>query len=98
MATATSTVAKVADVAGSAPRVYAEGVKKMAALIRSYFDLDGMQVQFNVVSTETLRDAQKHPEKYRDLLVRVAGFSAYFVTIDPVLQEDIIARTEHTFS
>jgi trans-4-hydroxy-L-proline dehydratase len=74
---------------------YSDGVKKLAALTRSYFALDGEQIQFNVVSTETLRDAQKHPEKYQNLLVRVAGYSAYFVTIDPQIQEDIIARTEH---
>lgn len=71
------------------------GVDKLAALVRSYFELGGQQMQFNVVSSETLRDAQKHPENYQDLLVRVAGFSAYFVTIDPAIQEDIIGRTEH---
>ena len=78
-----------------APAHHAKGVKKLAALVRSYFELGGQQVQFNVVSTETLREAQKHPEQYQDLLVRVAGFSAYFVTIDPALQEDIIERSEH---
>ena len=67
----------------------------LVALIRAYFDLKGMEMQFNVVSVETLRDAQSHPEKYTDLLVRVAGYSAYFVTLDPAVQEDIIARTEH---
>jgi formate C-acetyltransferase len=76
-----------------APR--ADGTKKLAALVRSYFELGGQEMQFNVVSTETLRDAQKHPENYQDLLVRVAGFSAYFVLIDPSVQEDIIDRTEH---
>ena len=51
-------------------------------------------VQFNIVSSDTLRDAQRHPEKYRDLLVRVATYSAYFVELSPTLQNDIIARTE----
>ena len=98
MATLAPEVAKT-DVAAEAPRrEYSEGVRNLAALVRSYFDLDGMQVQFNVVSTETLRDAQKHPEKYQDLLIRVAGYSAYFVTIDPSLQEDIIGRTQHSFN
>lgn len=74
------------------------GVKKLASLVRSYFELGGQQMQFNVVSSKTLRDAQKHPEQYQDLLVRVAGFSAYFVTIDPTIQEDIIDRTEHNMA
>ena len=55
----------------------------------------GQHVQFNVVNTATLREAQARPEQYRDLVVRVAGFSVLFTAIDPVLQEDIIARTEH---
>ena len=72
-----------------------EGLTKMAALIRTYFKLDGHHVQFNVVDAETLRDAQKHPERYRDLLVRVAGYSDYFVDLDEYHQEEIIARTAH---
>ena len=71
------------------------GVKNLAGLIRGYFDLDGMQVQFNVVSTDTLRRAQKNPEKYKNLLIRVAGYSAFFIELDPKIQEDIIERTEH---
>lgn len=71
------------------------GLRKLAALIKTYFDLKGMHIQFNVVSTETLRDAQKRPEEYADLMVRVAGYSALFVSLDPAMQEDIIARTEH---
>jgi len=67
----------------------------LVALIKTYFDLKGMELQFNVVSVGTLRDAQRDPERYSDLLVRVAGYSAYFVTLDPTVQEDIIARTEH---
>ena len=72
-----------------------EGLAKMAALIRTYFKLDGHHVQYNVVDTETLRDAQKHPDQYRDLLVRVAGYSDYFVDLDAYHQEEIIARTAH---
>ena len=55
-----------------------------------------MHIQFNVVSAETLREAQKHPEEYADLMVRVAGYSALFVSLDPAMQEDIIMRTEHS--
>ena len=98
MATLAPEVAMTGGITKAPRREYSEGVKNLAALVRSYFDLDGMQVQFNVVSTETLRDAQKHPENYQDLLIRVAGYSAYFVTIDPSLQEDIIGRTEHSLN
>ena len=70
-----------------------EGLAKMAALIRTYFRLDGHHIQFNVVDVETLRDAQKNPDNYRDLLVRVAGYSDYFVDLDIYHQEEIIART-----
>ncbi len=70
-----------------------EGLAKMASLIRTYFRLDGHHIQFNVVDAETLRDAQKHPDNYRDLLVRVAGYSDYFVDLDIYHQEEIIART-----
>jgi formate C-acetyltransferase len=72
------------------------GLRKLAALIKTYFDLKGMHIQFNVVSAETLREAQKHPEEYADLMVRVAGYSALFVSLDPAVQEDIIMRTEHS--
>ncbi|MEE9389866.1 MAG: glycine radical domain-containing protein, partial [Candidatus Aminicenantaceae bacterium] len=72
-----------------------EGIDKLAHLIRSYFKLDGHHIQLNVVSADLLRDAQKHPEKYRDLIVRVAGYSDYFVDISEDLQEEIIKRTEH---
>jgi pyruvate formate-lyase/glycerol dehydratase family glycyl radical enzyme len=72
-----------------------DGIDKLAHLIRSYFRLDGHHIQLNVVSAEMLRDAQKHPEKYRDLIVRVAGYSDYFVDITPDLQNEIIKRTEH---
>jgi pyruvate formate-lyase/glycerol dehydratase family glycyl radical enzyme len=70
-----------------------EGLDKMAALIRTYFRLDGHHIQFNVVDEATLRDAQKNPDRYRDLLVRVAGYSDFFVDLDIYHQEEIIART-----
>jgi formate C-acetyltransferase len=72
-----------------------EGIAKLGHLVRSYFKLDGHHIQFNVVTAETLREAQKHPERYRDLIVRVAGYSDYFVDLGPELQEEIIKRTEH---
>jgi len=70
------------------------GLTKFVALIRSYFDQKGMHVQFNVVTRETLLDAQKNPENYKTLVVRVAGYSALFTTLSRSLQNDIIARTE----
>ncbi len=70
-------------------------LEKFAALIRAYFDLQGFQVQFNIVSADTLREAQKHPEKHRGLVVKVAGYSALFTSLDEHLQNQIIARTEH---
>ncbi|HWR06187.1 glycyl radical protein [Sporomusa sp.] len=73
------------------------GLGNLAALIRSYFSLGGLHVQFNVISKETLEDAQRNPEQYRSLVVRVAGYSAFFTSLDRSLQEDIIARTEHDF-
>ncbi|HPM90692.1 MAG TPA: glycyl radical protein [Tenuifilaceae bacterium] len=72
-----------------------ESLDKMVSLIRSYFKLDGHHIQFNVVSADTLRDAQKHPEKYQDLIVRVAGYSDYFNDLGEALQNEIIRRTEH---
>ncbi|MCI5701007.1 MAG: glycyl radical protein [Lachnospiraceae bacterium] len=73
------------------------GLEKFVGLIRSYFDQKGMHVQFNVVSRETLLDAQKHPEQYKHLVVRVAGYSALFTTLSKSLQDDIIRRTEQGF-
>ena len=70
------------------------GLTKFVALIRSYFDQKGMHMQFNVVTRETLLDAQKNPEKYKTLVVRVAGYSALFTTLSKSLQDDIINRTE----
>jgi formate C-acetyltransferase len=72
-----------------------DSYEKLTALIRSYFSLDGHHIQFNVVNAETLKDAQKHPEKYRDLIVRVAGYSDYFNDLGDDLQNEIIKRTEH---
>jgi pyruvate-formate lyase len=72
-----------------------DGLEKLAHLIRSYFKLNGHHLQLNVVSADTLREAQKYPEKYRDLIVRVAGYSDYFVDVAANLQDEIIRRTEH---
>lgn len=74
-----------------------EGLEKFVALIRAYFDQKGSHMQFNVVSRETLVDAQKHPENYKHLVVRVAGYSALFTTLSRSLQDDIIRRTEQGF-
>jgi formate C-acetyltransferase len=73
-----------------------DGLTKLAQLVRSYFKLDGHHIQFNVVTADTLRDAQREPEKHRDLIVRVAGYSDYFCDLTPALQNEIIARTEQT--
>ena len=70
-----------------------EGVEKLMQLIKAYFKLGGHHIQFNVVDSESLKDAQKHPEEYKDLLVRVAGYSDYFIDLDVYHQEEIIART-----
>ncbi len=70
------------------------GLESFVALVRTYFDRKGSHMQFNVVSRETLLDAQKHPEKYKSLVVRVAGYSALFTTLSRSLQDDIINRTE----
>ena len=71
------------------------GLEKLSHLIRSYFRLEGHHIQFNVVSADTLREAQKNPEKYSDLIVRVAGYSDYFNNLSKKLQDEIITRTEH---
>lgn len=72
------------------------GIRNFVSLIRTYFLKKGFQIQINVVDKETLYNAIKHPENYRELMVRVAGYSAYFITLNKQLQEDIINRTEHT--
>jgi formate C-acetyltransferase len=71
------------------------GIEHLVHLIRSYFKLNGHHIQFNIVDSDTLRKAQAAPDDYRDLLVRVAGYSDYFVDLDQYHQEEIIARTEH---
>ncbi|MBY7025279.1 glycyl radical protein [Clostridium botulinum] len=70
------------------------GLKNLGSLIRSYFDRKGMHIQFNVIDKKVLLEAQKHPEQYRDLIVRVAGYSAQFICLDKGVQDDIIKRTE----
>jgi formate C-acetyltransferase len=72
-----------------------EDINKLVHLIRTYFKLGGHHVQFNIADTQTLRQAQKNPAEYRDLLVRVAGYSDYFVQLDPSVQQEIIDRTAH---
>jgi pyruvate formate-lyase/glycerol dehydratase family glycyl radical enzyme len=72
-----------------------DDLRKLSSLIKTYFSLGGKHIQFNVVSRETLLDAQRHPEDYRDLVVRVAGYSAYFVQLSKAVQDEIIERTEH---
>ena len=72
-----------------------EDIKKCASLIRTYFRFGGHHIQFNIVDTATLLDAQKHPDQYKDLLVRVAGYSDYFNDMTEQLQNEIIARTEN---
>jgi formate C-acetyltransferase len=71
-----------------------DGIENVVHLIRTYFKLNGHHIQFNIVDTQTLRDAQAAPDEHRDLLIRVAGYSDYFVDLDKYHQEEIIARTE----
>ena len=71
-----------------------ESLDKLGHLVRGYFRMDGHHIQFNVISAETLREAQKKPEENRDLIVRVAGYSDYFTDLGTDLQNEIIARTE----
>jgi formate C-acetyltransferase len=75
-----------------------EGLDKLCHLVRSYFRLGGHHVQFNVVDAETLREAQQKPQEYRNLIVRVAGYSDYFVDLNRELQEEIISRTEQSLT
>jgi formate C-acetyltransferase len=72
-----------------------EGVQKLADMTKTYFDMGGIEVQYNIVSTDTLKKAQEQPEEYRDLIVRIAGYSAYFVELPKDEQQDIISRTEN---
>ena len=73
-----------------------EGSKNFVNFIKTYFDTGGYHIQFNVVDSDMLRDAQEHPDRYRDLIVRVAGFSAYWVELGKPIQDELIARTEYT--
>lgn len=70
-------------------------IDRMVAYVKTYFDLGGMQMQLNVVTSDTLRDAMAHPENYRNLLVRISGYNAYFVTLNRDMQLELIARAEH---
>jgi len=72
-----------------------DGMNGLVHLVRGYFNLDGHHIQFNVVDANTLRAAQKNPEQYRSLIVRVAGYSDYFCDLSKALQDEIIARTAH---
>ncbi|MDO4562705.1 MAG: glycyl radical protein [Clostridia bacterium] len=74
-----------------------EGINNLGALIKTYFELDGHHIQFNVIDRATLLDAQKRPEEYRELIVRVAGYSDYFCNLSKALQDEIIERTEQSF-
>ncbi|MBQ8264717.1 MAG: formate C-acetyltransferase/glycerol dehydratase family glycyl radical enzyme, partial [Oscillospiraceae bacterium] len=73
------------------------GRECLMALMDEYFARDGMQSQFSIVGRETMLAAQKKPQDYQDLLVRIAGYSAYFVELSPELQSDLISRTELSF-
>ena len=81
------------------PQVMAgeRGIDNLSSLVRAYFRMDGHHIQFNVIDKQTLLDAQRHPEDYSDLIVRVAGYSDYFNNLDKVLQDEIIARTDQGF-
>ncbi|MCK5093445.1 MAG: hypothetical protein KAR18_01890, partial [Spirochaetes bacterium] len=72
-----------------------EDISKLVDLLRSYNDLNGYHIQFNVTDSEILRKAQKDPDEYRGIMIRVAGYSAYFVELNPEVQEDIISRSIH---
>lgn len=72
-----------------------EGKDKFASLLRTYFDRGGSQVQINILNADTLKAAREHPEDYKDLVVRIAGYSAYWHEITPEVQDEIITRTEH---
>lgn len=71
-----------------------QGLRNLANLIRAYFKMDGHHIQFNVIDRKTLLDAQAHPEEYKDLIVRVAGYSDHFRNLSKELQDEIIERTE----
>jgi formate C-acetyltransferase len=72
-----------------------DGIEKLRILTKSYFESGGLECQYNIVDTETLRRAQENPDDYRNLVVRIAGYSAYFVELGRALQDDIISRNEN---
>jgi formate C-acetyltransferase len=72
-----------------------EDREKVQSFVRSYLDIGGRYIHYNVQDVETLRDAKVHPERHRDIIVRVHGMNAYFVNLDPLIQDDIISRAEH---
>ena len=74
-----------------------EGLDNVSSIVRSYFELMGHHIQFNVIDKKVLLDAQKHPEEYKDLIVRVAGYSDHFNNLEKALQDEIIERTEQSF-
>jgi formate C-acetyltransferase len=74
-----------------------EGLENMAAFVKSYFTMDGHHIQFNVIDKQTLIDAQNNPDEYKDLIVRVAGYSDHFHNLSKALQDEIIERTEQSF-
>jgi formate C-acetyltransferase len=80
------------------PQVLAgdDSIEKLSHLVRTYFRMDGHHIQFNVIDVKTLREAQAHPELNQELIVRVAGYSDYFVDLGRDLQEEIISRTEQS--
>jgi pyruvate-formate lyase len=71
-------------------------MRNLISLMKTYFDRGGWHIQFNMIDPEVLLDAKKHPEKHRELVVRVAGYSAYFVELSPKVQDEIITRTIHS--
>ena len=75
-----------------------EGIDNVSALIRAYFKMTGHHIQFNVIDRSTLLDAQKNPDEYKDLIVRVAGYSDHFNNLEKALQDEIIERTEQSFN
>jgi formate C-acetyltransferase len=75
-----------------------DGIDKLRDMTKTYFDDGGLEVQYNVVSSDILRAAQEKPEEHRNLVVRIAGYSAYFVEMNKDLQNDLISRTEHMVS
>jgi formate C-acetyltransferase len=82
---------KVVPAAGES---HEKSVNDIFSYVKTYFDLGGMQIQLNVVNTETLRDAMAHPENYQNLLVRISGYNAYFTTLTKELQLELIHRAE----